>query len=130
MLLIFLAVADLYITLLDATMSDNPPSALGHGRSGFYFGENGEHKLRDISKAIAEVLFERGRGQSAEPTTLSEEEMNKYFPHGAAFLSSNSRCRADRSKAVGWQPVKVTADMLKSIDAEVEAFIREKELKK
>jgi hypothetical protein len=35
----------------------------------------------------------------------------------------NVRCKATRSRALGWKPVKTTADMLASIKAEVDAGI-------
>jgi hypothetical protein len=69
-------VADLYIVLFNGIKS-NP--LVGHGREGYYFGENGEHTLYDIGKAISQALVEVGRGKHSEPTTLTEEEGNKYF---------------------------------------------------
>ncbi|KAG5652021.1 hypothetical protein H0H81_006574 [Sphagnurus paluster] len=42
-------VADLYIILYD-WIKTNPET--GHGREGFYFGENGEHTLYDVGKAV------------------------------------------------------------------------------
>lgn len=74
-------VADLYIVLFDAILSGAPPP--GHGREGFYFGENGEHKLYDISKAISQALVELGKGGDPEPTSFSDEEIQKYF--GVSF---------------------------------------------
>jgi len=116
-------VADLYIVLYDAIK--NNPSAVGHGREGFYFGENGEHKLYDVSQAIAVALVEQGRGKSAEPTTFTKEEINKYFD-GSNYLGSNSRCRANRSRAIGWKPKYTTADFLASIKPEVAASLLRK----
>jgi hypothetical protein len=119
-------VADLFIAVFDAALSGNPPSEFEHGRSGFYFGENGEHKLLDVSRAIATILYESGRGKSPEPTTFTEEELKRFSLNG---LGTNSRCRGDRSRAIGWKPTKVTADMLKSIRPEVEAMIRKQQPK-
>ncbi|KAF8896249.1 hypothetical protein BD779DRAFT_1494828 [Infundibulicybe gibba] len=93
--------------------------ALAHGREGFYFAENGEHTMYDIAKTIAQVLCDMGRGESPEPTTFTEKEIKRYFPNGTS-LGTNSRCRADRSRGVGWKPVKGTIDMLSSIRDEVE----------
>jgi hypothetical protein len=114
------------MVVFDAVLSNDPPSALGHGHAGYYFAENGEHKSYDISKRIAEVLYECGRGKSPVPTTYNDEETQKYFtPESLKMFGSNARCEAKRSKLVGWKPVKSTADMLKSIQPEVEAWIRE-----
>ncbi|KAG6901123.1 hypothetical protein C0995_000372 [Termitomyces sp. Mi166 len=112
-------VVDLYIVLYDS-IKNNP--ATGHGREGFYFGENDEYTLYQIGKTISEVLVEMGKGKSPEPTTFSKEEIDKYFG-GSAYLGTNSRCRANRSRAIGWKPTKTTADMLASIKPEVTASL-------
>ncbi|KAF8994645.1 hypothetical protein BDQ17DRAFT_1331013 [Cyathus striatus] len=110
-----------YITLLDAILSDKD---VGHGREGFFFGENGEHTLYQVGEAIAKVLFEIGIGKNLQPTTFTKEETDKYF--GGDYLGSNSRCRANRSRALGWKPAKTTKDMLESIQPEVVALLKEK----
>lgn len=69
--------AELYILLFDIILSS--PSSVGHGREGFYFGENGEHSLYDVGKEIARVLVELGKGRTDVPTIFSEEEIQKYF---------------------------------------------------
>ncbi|KIM87550.1 hypothetical protein PILCRDRAFT_95788 [Piloderma croceum F 1598] len=102
-------IADLYIILYDAILSD-PSTA--HGREGFYFGENGEHTLYEASKAISEAMLARGKGQTLEPTSGL-----------LIFFGTNSRCRADRSRSIGWKPVKTTRDMLASIQPEVDAVL-------
>lgn len=71
-----LLVADLYLILYD-TILTNPN--IGHGREGFYFGENGEHRLYDVGKAISQALFDLGRSKSAELATFTKEEVVKYF---------------------------------------------------
>ena len=69
-------VGELYIGLYNAIHSDQP---VGHGREGFYFGENGERCMYDICKAICEVLVDMGKGKSPEPTKFTKEEINKYL---------------------------------------------------
>ncbi|KAF8896241.1 hypothetical protein BD779DRAFT_1608539 [Infundibulicybe gibba] len=113
---------DLYLVLYESIVTK---PATGHGREGIYFGASGEHSLYDIGKAIAQALFDLGKGKSTEPTTFTKEEVDKYFD-GSNYLGSNSRCKANRSRAIGWKPVKSTADMLASIKAEVEAVINKK----
>jgi hypothetical protein len=81
-------VSDLYIVLLKSAVSN--PATTGHGREGFYFGENGEHSLFEISQEISKVLVELGKGKSAEPTTFSEEEVVKYF--GVRIVVYNRFC--------------------------------------
>jgi len=51
----------------------------GHGREGYYFGENGEHYLYDVGKTVGRVLVDLGKSNRAEPTTFKKEEIEKYF---------------------------------------------------
>lgn len=73
----YLAVADLYIVLFDAIVTN--PEKVGHGREGFYFAESGEHTWYDISKEISKVLVELGIGKSKEPTPFTRDELARYF---------------------------------------------------
>ncbi|THH08289.1 hypothetical protein EW146_g9044 [Bondarzewia mesenterica] len=57
-----LLVADLFILILSAALAD-PQTP--HGREGFYFGENGEHVVYDISKEIGKAMVELGRPSGA-----------------------------------------------------------------
>lgn len=70
-------VADLYIVLFDSIRKN--PKGTGHGREGFYFGENGEHSLYEVGKALGQALVDLGRATEAEPTTFTKEEIGKYF---------------------------------------------------
>lgn len=115
------AVADLYIVLFNKICEN--PSGTPHGREGFFFGASGEHKLYDVCKVIAQELVELGKGKSAEPTTFTQEDLDKYFD-GSPYLGSNSRCVAERSLSIGWKPRKTTADFLASIREEAEALIK------
>jgi hypothetical protein len=68
--------ADLYITVFNSLRS-NPFT--GHGREGYYFGENGENKFYDVGKAIGQALVDFGISKNPEPTTYTKEELDKYF---------------------------------------------------
>jgi hypothetical protein len=70
-------VAGLYVVLLDKLLQN--PDPVPHGREGFYFGENGEHSLYEVSKTIGEGLVAMGKSSDAEPTTFSKDEIDKYF---------------------------------------------------
>lgn len=111
-------VADLYIILFDLIISPHTHKHPAHGRAGFYFAENGEHTLYSVSEAVARVLYDLGKAKDPRPTAFTEDEMGKYFPNGT-ILGANSRCRADRSRAVGWKPKKGTKDLLASVRGEV-----------
>jgi hypothetical protein len=49
----------------------------GHGREGYYFGENGEYTQYEAAKAVAEALVAKGLGQTSEPTSFTEEEIKQ-----------------------------------------------------
>ncbi|KAH9949982.1 hypothetical protein B0H21DRAFT_706690 [Amylocystis lapponica] len=110
-------VVDLYVILLDAILSGAP---VGHGREGYYFGENDEHLLYDVGKAVGAAMVELGKAKTGEVTTFTKAEIDKYF---GGYLGTNSRCRGERSRSLGWKPVKGTKDMLASIKPEVAAIL-------
>ncbi|KAH9168824.1 hypothetical protein EDB89DRAFT_1855069 [Lactarius sanguifluus] len=113
--------AELYQIILDAALSDpNTP----HGRDGYYFGASDEYRLYDLAKAYSQVLYDLGKGKSPEPTSFTAEEVQKYF--GGAWLGSNSRCKAERGRALGWKPTKTTKDFFDSVRPDVEAIIAQK----
>ncbi len=89
-------------------------------------------------------MVELGIG-SPKPTAFTKAEIDKYFggvsKHfsltsrlstqilmllnvQSAYLGSNSRARANHSRAIGWTPKKTTADMLASVRAEVEEVLK------
>ncbi|KAF8968166.1 hypothetical protein BDZ97DRAFT_1801302 [Flammula alnicola] len=113
-------VADLYVVLYNSIQKD---PTTGHGREGIYFGESGEHTLYEVGKAIGEALVELGKSDNPEPSTFSKEEIDKYF-QGSTYLGTNSRCRANRSRSIGWKPIKTKKDFLASIKPEVEALAK------
>ena len=140
--MIYYSVADLYIVLYDSIIN-NP--ATGHGREGFYFGVNGEHTLYDVCKAIGEALVAVGKADNPEPTAFTNEEIIRYFgvqvsnhpsfftraqskpnrdAQGSLFMGSNCRAVANRSRSIGWKPVKTTKDLLASVKPEVVALIQ------
>ena len=117
-----LAVADLYIVLYDALVAD--PEKVGHGWEGIFYGENGEHSWYQISKAIGEAMVALGLTTDPEPTPFAVEEYVKYFGSEKAgwYSGTNSRCRANRGRSIGWKPKHTTEEMLQSILPEVEAI--------
>jgi len=98
--------------------------------------------MYDVGKAVGQALVDLGISSSNEPTTFTEEELDKYFGvgicilrwspgsidllQGSDYLGSNSRCRGIRSRAIGWKPTKTTVDMLASIKPEAEVLLKKK----
>ncbi|KAG6331881.1 hypothetical protein ID866_7207 [Astraeus odoratus] len=111
-------IADLFIVVYENALSEKA----AHGREGLYFGENGEHKLYDVAKAISQTLFELGRGRSPEPESFTEEDYERPEISGIYFPGTNSRCRGRRGRLLGWDPKYTTEDLLKSIKPEVESM--------
>ncbi|KAI0370392.1 NAD-P-binding protein [Pilatotrama ljubarskyi] len=109
-------VAQLYQTILKTALSG---ADIGHGREGYYFAENGEHTMLEVAKVMGAVLKDMDLADTAEPSTFTKEELGKYFG-GSESLGTNVRCRAERSRAIGWKPLKTTEDMLASIGPEIE----------
>ena len=117
----FKKVADLYIMLCDLVISQNNNQMknplFAHGAAGFYFCENGEHELYDVGESIGKAMVALGKTTNPVPTPFTEQEYKKN--PGLSGLGTNSRCRADRSKAIGWKPKMETKDMLASIKQEM-----------
>ena len=72
-----ISVADLYIDLFNAIRAN--PDVIGHGRKGYYFALNDEHKLYDVSKELGRVLFALGKASTDEPKPFTEDEITRYY---------------------------------------------------
>lgn len=70
-------VVQLYEVLWRNVIGDK--DVIGHGKEGYYFGENGEHVLLDLSKTIGAGLKDLGLAESDEPTTFTKAEVDKWF---------------------------------------------------
>ncbi|KAF8841111.1 NAD(P)-binding protein [Paxillus ammoniavirescens] len=114
--------ADLYIVLYDAIRDGRA----GHGREGLYFGENGEHRMRDVAASMADALHDLGVSDSREPTSFDEQDYGRPGARFLPYLGTNSRCKANRARTLGWKPKYTTEDMLKSIKGEVEWQLKHK----
>lgn len=88
-----------------------------HGRHGFYYGSNDEHRMLDFSKQLASIMNNRGIG-TTEPTPFTDKELEENPLIVFTCMGANSRCTSDRSKALGWKPTKTTQDFLASIEEE------------
>lgn len=44
---------------------------------GFPFGENGEHKLYEVSKAVAQIQYDLGKGKPTEPVTVAHGDCQR-----------------------------------------------------
>ncbi|TFY62534.1 hypothetical protein EVJ58_g3799 [Rhodofomes roseus] len=113
-------VADMYLVLLDAIK--NNPQSVGHGWEGFYFGVTGHNTWYEASKAIGEALVDLGFTDDAEPTTLTDEELEKYWGSITAggYAGITCVCRAERARTIGWKPKYTEGALLASLKPEAE----------
>lgn len=66
-----------------------------------------EPSWRDIATVIGKGLHAAGKIESAEPQTISPEAyVDCAGPKSPGLLGMNSRSRAIRLRALGWQPVE------------------------
>ncbi|KAG0697656.1 hypothetical protein DFH29DRAFT_944933 [Suillus ampliporus] len=114
-------VATLYTSVFNAAVKG--PDETGHGHEGYYFGENGEHRVGEISEILAKLLYEMKLGESPEPTVFTDEELQRYF-RGPRTLGTNSRARAERAKMIGWNPVHAIDSLWASLKPEIEAIVK------
>jgi hypothetical protein len=73
---IMVSVSDLYILIFDGALANKPE--LGHGTDGYYIGANGEYTLAKATKLIAQELHALGKSGTPEPTSYTDEELQKY----------------------------------------------------
>ncbi|KAH6887096.1 NAD dependent epimerase/dehydratase family protein [Thelonectria olida] len=83
-------------------------SPAGQVRSNpYWFCENGEElSWHEIAAEIGRVLHQAGRIDSAEAKTIPQVNYRDLFGEEATevTLGSNSRCRANRLRKLGWEP--------------------------
>lgn len=92
-----------YLALAQAAVAGGGKASWGD--DGYYFTENGEHCFGEVSKDIATKLHKRGLLENADVASVSADEANKLYGHGAVLWATNSRSRASRARRVlGWQP--------------------------
>lgn len=78
--------ADLYLVLFNLIRQS--PESVAHGREGYYFVENGKHNFIQVGKAIAEAMVLLGKSVDSEPSTFTDEEIDKYFDVSASLTST------------------------------------------
>ncbi|KAH7884924.1 hypothetical protein F5I97DRAFT_1937284 [Phlebopus sp. FC_14] len=97
--------AELYMVLYDAILSGKA----GHGREGLYFAENGEIVLKSICQKIAQGA----KTPCASGSTDADEN------HKLVMIGTNSRCKGNRARALGWKPRYTIEDMLNTVEEDV-----------
>ena len=90
--------AALYKRVLDSALAD--PS-FPSGSEGTYIAENGSFAQIAAARARARALHSAGKSESAEPSTLSKEEIAQMGPMGDMVGSSQSCLLEDHTLMCG-----------------------------
>ncbi|KAF8956987.1 hypothetical protein BDZ97DRAFT_1924934 [Flammula alnicola] len=114
--------ADLYRVIFDTIRSN--PDAAGNGPEGYYFVGNTEFSGLEMGRTISEALVDLGVGTSREPRALSQEECETFYPTPFwRIIGANVVFKADRGRALGWNPKQGKAELIASVKPEVKALI-------
>ena len=72
----------------------------------YFFCENGvETSWKEVAVEIGRILFERGKIEDPTPRTIPKELYGDLFGEETpVMIGLNSRSRAERLRALGWQP--------------------------
>ncbi|KIW78917.1 hypothetical protein Z517_08756 [Fonsecaea pedrosoi CBS 271.37] len=92
-----------YITILHWLEQTDASKVL---ENPYFFCENGrEFAFKDAVATIGKALHAAGRIKSPEPKTIPESDYDDLFGKYTAWVvGSNSRSRANRLRALGWEP--------------------------
>lgn len=117
---------DFFVLLLQKALEGKAST----GKEGFYFCENGEHQLKDIAAKIGTELYKHKVIKSPDVVQFTPEEVLQYLGElfGWVAIASNSRCKSDRARALGWKATRGT--VFDSIEKEVEVILNEQKTSK
>lgn len=98
-------VAAAAILLLEDALGSGPRKA-SWGAEGYFFAASDQFAFAEIVPKMVEVLKRKGLINDAELDQLSEEEATAVHPYAMLIWGANSRCRASRLRALGWEPTQ------------------------
>jgi len=100
-------VASHFALVYTAALSGGAP----HGEKGYFLCTAGEYRLVEAALAIGETMLKNGWTKNAEPTSFTEEELDKYYgaieKKGGSkrYSGTNSRGKSVQAGKLGWKPV-------------------------
>lgn len=113
--------ADFYVLLLEKAVEGKA----SYGKDGWYFAESSQHCLKDLMHKIGDVMYAKKLIKDHTVRTLTPEQAEQcYSFYAYDGIGCNSRCKAERSRALGWKPKR--GDILGSIEAEVNYMVAQK----
>jgi nucleoside-diphosphate-sugar epimerase len=118
-------IANLYTLIVAKILAQEK---IPSGRDGFYFANHGTQSWLDIAKGIAKVGHEQGK-LAAEPKSVSLPEASQAFFGGDEDMTepaicSHSQTRGDRSRELGWKPLKDDSRWEKTISEEFDVALK------
>jgi len=98
--------------------------SIPEGKKGFYFSATSEHSWWELTDIIAKAGHREGVSKPAGPRQVNLEEGAKRLAKGDIQLAelafaSNSRCKAELSRELGWNPTNTKDDFLQYLPEEV-----------
>ncbi|KAF5543873.1 NAD dependent epimerase dehydratase family [Fusarium phyllophilum] len=117
-------IAALYTLVLAKIAKDEE---VPFGKEGFFFANHGKQSWLDMAKEIARVGHQRGK-LAAEPESVELREVSKAWFDGDEHLTelglcSRSETRGDRSRELGWEPVKDDSKWIETVTEEFEVAL-------
>ncbi|KAH9945026.1 uncharacterized protein BXZ73DRAFT_73254 [Epithele typhae] len=121
-------VSDLFALLVRTAATS--PDRLAFGRDGYYFAEAGEYSHRALAERVGAALCELGAVADPAPVGYMTDEEIAAHAHAERFLvasGTNARCRAERSRLLGWEATAKSSieEMWASIKPEAELLVME-----
>lgn len=95
-------VTDFYAILYKAIKAKGGET-VSHGLDGYFFGEAGEYTALEVANEIKDALLKHSNEYSAEVKPFTSDDDPRIVVFG-----SNSRCRADHARSLGWSPKGTT----------------------
>jgi len=115
-------VAHVYEIVIEHILASTIPL----GKDGYVFCETGEHQWGKTCETIAEHLYKTGHVESAEVVPrIGDEEIKAGFGFLEAkyYFGTNSRCRAEKARELGWKPSHKRDDVWDDIRRECDQMV-------
>ncbi|KAG8671910.1 hypothetical protein FPOAC2_05270 [Fusarium poae] len=118
-------IASLYTLIVAKVLGEEN---IQSGKDGFYFANHGSQSWLGIAKGIAKVGHQRGK-LAAEPKSVSLYEASRVFFNGDEDMTepaicSHSQTRGDKSRALGWKPLKDDSRWEETISEEFDVALK------
>jgi len=98
--------SNVFLALVTAALTPDGGKATWNDK-GYYFTENGEFVWGDVSRNLAQLMFEKKLINSPDFDDLDKDEVDKLLPEGSYLWGTNSRCKSIRAnKLFGWKPTQ------------------------